>query len=72
MGIEKPVFMGDSTGTATVMHVGAEYPELAQAAKVMQNGKLLHIEDSGHNLHHDQLARTTEVIEAFFCSLQVG
>ncbi|MBD5778053.1 alpha/beta hydrolase [Pelagicoccus sp. NFK12] len=41
-----------------------------EAAKVMQNGKLVHIDDSGHNLHHDQLLRTTEVIVDFFSQLK--
>lgn len=40
-----------------------------EAVKVMQNGKLVHIDDSGHNLHHDQLARTTAVLESFFADL---
>lgn len=31
LGIEKPILMGHSMGAATVMRVGAEYPELARA-----------------------------------------
>jgi pimeloyl-ACP methyl ester carboxylesterase len=40
-----------------------------EAARVMQKGKLVHIEDSGHNLHHDQLARTVEVLNEFLKTL---
>ncbi len=31
IGIEKPILMGHSMGAATVMRLGAEYPDLAQA-----------------------------------------
>lgn len=40
-----------------------------EAASVMQKGKLVHIEGAGHNLHHDQLARTTEVLMEFLTTL---
>ena len=40
-----------------------------EAASVMQNGKLVHIDNAGHNLHHDQLARTVEVLNEFFSTL---
>jgi len=40
-----------------------------EAAKVMQKGKLVHIDDSGHNLHHDQLERTVEVLTEFLSTL---
>jgi pimeloyl-ACP methyl ester carboxylesterase len=36
-----------------------------QAAKVMQHGKLVHIDGAAHNLHHDQLARTVQEIKGF-------
>jgi pimeloyl-ACP methyl ester carboxylesterase len=36
-----------------------------EAAKVMQKGKLVHIDGAGHNLHHDQLKRTVEVLREF-------
>jgi pimeloyl-ACP methyl ester carboxylesterase len=36
-----------------------------EAAKVMQHGKLVHIDGAAHNLHHDQLARTVEVFNEF-------
>jgi pimeloyl-ACP methyl ester carboxylesterase len=41
----------------------------AEAARVMQRGRLVHIDDAGHNLHHDQLARTVEVLRAFLSTL---
>lgn len=40
-----------------------------EAAKVMQRGKLVHIDGAGHNLHHDQLARTVAVLKEFLSSL---
>ena len=40
-----------------------------EAARVMQKGKLVHIDGAGHNLHHDQLKRTTEVLQEFLTSL---
>ncbi|MCE7044097.1 alpha/beta fold hydrolase [Dyadobacter sp. CY312] len=36
-----------------------------EAARVMQNGKLIHIDGAGHNLHHDKLTKTVEVLNAF-------
>lgn len=43
-----------------------------EAARVMQHGKLVHIDDSGHNLHHDQLERTVEVLRGFLSSLSAN
>ncbi len=40
-----------------------------ETARVMQKGKLVHIDGAGHNLHHDQLARTTEVLKEFLSTL---
>ena len=40
-----------------------------EAARVMQKGKLVHIDGAGHNLHHDQLARTLEVLKDFLSPL---
>ena len=40
-----------------------------EAARVMQRGRLVHIDDAGHNLHHDQLARTVEVLREFLATL---
>jgi pimeloyl-ACP methyl ester carboxylesterase len=36
-----------------------------EAVRVMQKGKLVHIDGAGHNLHHDQLTRTVEVLKGF-------
>ncbi|MCX2679788.1 alpha/beta hydrolase [Galbibacter sp. EGI 63066] len=41
-----------------------------EAVSVMQNGKLVHIDDAGHNLHHDQLERTVEVLNGFLYGLK--
>ena len=40
-----------------------------EAARVMQRGRLVHIDGAGHNLHHDQLARTVEVLNEFLATL---
>ncbi|MEO6080293.1 MAG: alpha/beta hydrolase [Steroidobacteraceae bacterium] len=40
-----------------------------EAAKVMQKGKLVHIDGAGHNLHHDNLPRTVEVLNEFLSKL---
>ncbi|MEO7412599.1 MAG: alpha/beta hydrolase, partial [Opitutaceae bacterium] len=40
-----------------------------EAAKVMQKGKLVHIDGAGHNLHHDNLPRTVEVLKEFLSQL---
>jgi pimeloyl-ACP methyl ester carboxylesterase len=39
------------------------------AVKAMPNGRLVHIEGSGHNLHHDELARTLEALTEFLSTL---
>ena len=41
-----------------------------EAAKVMKNGKLVHIDGAAHNLHHDQLAKTVEVLNEFLKTLK--
>ena len=40
-----------------------------EAAKVMQKGKLVHIDGAAHNLHHDELKRTMEVLNEFLATL---
>jgi pimeloyl-ACP methyl ester carboxylesterase len=40
-----------------------------EAVRVMQHGRLVHIDGAGHNLHHDQLARTVEVLREFLATL---
>jgi len=42
-----------------------------EAASVMQNGKLVHIDDSAHNLQRDQPDRATEVIREFLSGLSL-
>ena len=41
-----------------------------EAANTMPNGELVHIDDAGHNLHHDQLNRTFEVLSQFLSRLE--
>jgi hypothetical protein len=36
----------------------------------MQKGKLVHIDGAAHNLHHDQLARTVEVLKEFLPTIK--
>ncbi|HYC83840.1 MAG TPA: alpha/beta hydrolase [Chryseosolibacter sp.] len=40
-----------------------------EAAQVIQKGKLVHIDGAGHNLHHDQLNLTVEVLNKFLSEL---
>jgi pimeloyl-ACP methyl ester carboxylesterase len=40
-----------------------------EMARIMQKGKLVHIDGAGHNLHHDQLTRTIEVLKEFLSTL---
>lgn len=40
-----------------------------EAARVMKKGKLVHIDGAGHNLHHDQLATTVQVLNEFLKTL---
>jgi pimeloyl-ACP methyl ester carboxylesterase len=40
-----------------------------EASKVMKKGKLVHIDGAGHNLHHDKLENTTQVINQFLSTL---
>ncbi len=40
-----------------------------EAAATMPKGKLVHIDGAGHNLHHDKLERTTEVLNEFLLTL---
>jgi pimeloyl-ACP methyl ester carboxylesterase len=41
-----------------------------EAARVMQKGKLVHIDGAGHNLHHDKLERTAGVLIEFLLALK--
>jgi pimeloyl-ACP methyl ester carboxylesterase len=43
-----------------------------EAARVMQKGKLVHIDNSGHNLQRDQPQRAAEVIKEFLSSSVQG
>jgi len=40
-----------------------------EAASVMQKGRLVHIDGAGHNLHHDELECTVEVLTEFLSTL---
>ncbi len=48
-------------------------PETRQAndaaAKVLKNGKLVHIDGAGHNLHHDERQQTVKVMREFLGTL---
>jgi pimeloyl-ACP methyl ester carboxylesterase len=40
-----------------------------KAASVMKNGKLIHVDGAAHNLHHDQRARTVQLLTEFLSKL---
>lgn len=42
-----------------------------KAAGVMQNGRLVHIDGAGHNLHHDELEQTVKVLTEFLSTLKL-
>jgi pimeloyl-ACP methyl ester carboxylesterase len=46
----------------------ARESDLARAS-VIQNGRLVHIDGAGHNLYHDELERTVEVMTEFLSEL---
>ena len=60
---------GWSDGYAYVNGVRLHYYRRAseEAASVMKQGRLAHIDGAGHNLHHDDLPRTVEVLNEFLC-----
>ncbi|WP_207420661.1 alpha/beta fold hydrolase [Desertivirga brevis] len=41
-----------------------------EAAAVMPKGKLIHMDGAGHNLHHDKLQQTTDILLEFLSSLK--
>jgi pimeloyl-ACP methyl ester carboxylesterase len=36
-----------------------------EVAKALKNGKLIHVDDAGHNLHHDRRKQSVDLIAAF-------
>ncbi|HXB75624.1 MAG TPA: hypothetical protein VNY05_45750 [Candidatus Acidoferrales bacterium] len=40
-----------------------------EAVKVIQHGKLVHIDGAAHNLHHDQRKRTVDELNIFLKTL---
>ena len=40
-----------------------------EAAKVIQHGKLVHVDGAAHNLHHDQRKRTVDELDTFLKTL---
>jgi len=40
-----------------------------EAADAFTNGRLVHLDDAGHNLHHDPLDQTFEVLSRFLSTL---
>ena len=64
--------LGDSLSriTAPALILKADASREVRAANLeyasaMKNGKLIHVDDAGHNLHHDQRARTVELLTDF-------
>jgi len=70
MSIEET--LGKITAPALILKADAP-PETRtandEAAKVLRNGKLVHIDGAGHNLHHDKRQKTVEVLTAFLGTL---
>jgi pimeloyl-ACP methyl ester carboxylesterase len=64
--------LGKITAPALILKADAP-PETRkaneQAAKALKNGKLVHIDGAGHNLHHDERRQTVKVLRAFLRSL---
>lgn len=67
---------GDSLGKIPVPSLilkADTSPERRQAEQTLVEGmervKLVHVEGGGHNLHHDELQRTTELLKEFLSSL---
>lgn len=67
---------GDSLGKITVPAIVLKAdtsPEgrttNEEAAKVIQKGKLVHVDNAAHNLHHDQLEKSAEIITEFLAGL---
>ncbi|HSC55263.1 MAG TPA: alpha/beta hydrolase [Phnomibacter sp.] len=61
--IQVPVLILKADATPEVRKINEE------ASRVMQKGKLLHIDGAAHNLHHDQLGKTVEVLNEFLKTL---
>lgn len=40
-----------------------------EAAKVIQHGKLVHVDGAAHNLHHDERTRTVDELDTFLKTL---
>lgn len=61
--IQVPVLVLKADAAPEVRKVNEE------AARAMQKGRLVHIDGGGHNLHHDELARTVAVLKEFLSTL---
>lgn len=68
---------GDSLAriTAPAIILKADAPPVVrqaneEIAKVMQRGKLVHIDGAAHNLHHDQLNETAKTVTEFLSTLR--
>ena len=71
-GMSTSETLGRITAPALILKADAP-PETRkaneEAAKVLKNGKLVHIDGAGHNLHHDERRRTVEVMRQFLGTL---
>jgi pimeloyl-ACP methyl ester carboxylesterase len=71
-GMSTSEALGKITAPALILKADAP-PETRraneEAAKVLKNGKLVHIDGAGHNLHHDERQRTVEALGSFLSSL---
>ena len=71
-GMSTSETLGKITAPALILKADAP-PETRmaneEAAKVLKNGKLVHIDGAGHNLHHDERQRTVEVMRSYLRTL---
>jgi len=74
--IFRTMSLGDSLARITVpsLILKADAPPKVRAANlkaasVMRNGKLIYVDNAGHNLHHDQRARTVQLLTEFLSKL---
>jgi pimeloyl-ACP methyl ester carboxylesterase len=71
-GMSTAEALGKITAPALILKADAP-PETRraneEAAKVLKNGKLVHIDGAGHNLHHDERQQTVAALKSFLSSL---
>lgn len=71
-GMNRSEALARITAPALILKADAS-PEVRraneEAARALRNGRLVHIDGAGHNLHHDERQRTVKVLREFLGSL---